>query len=70
MLKIKLKIAGMGCARCESAIENAIKGIKGVKAVKADAASGTATVEAEVLERPDLEKAVRDAGYELTGVVE
>ena len=70
MLKIKLKITGMGCAHCEHAIENAIKGLKGVKNVKADAKSGTATVEAEVLEKPELERAVREAGYEVVGIIE
>ena len=70
MLKIKLKISGMGCAHCERAIENALKGLKGVKNVKADAASGTAEVEAEVLDRPELYKAVEEAGYELKAIIE
>ena len=70
MLKIKLKIGGMGCANCERAVEKALMGLKGVKSVKADAQSGTAEVEAEVLDRPLLYKAVEEAGYELKTIIE
>jgi copper chaperone CopZ len=70
MLKIKLKIKGMGCAHCERAIEKAIMGLKGVKSVKADAAAGTAEVEAEVLDKPELERAVQEAGYEVVGIID
>lgn len=70
MLKIKLKIGGMGCANCEKAVEKALLQLKGVKAVKANAASGIAEIEAEVLDRPLLYQAVEDAGYELKAILE
>ncbi len=70
MLKIKLKISGMGCESCERAVENALKSINGIKFVKADAKKGTAEVEADVLERPLLERAVEEAGYQVTGIIE
>lgn len=70
MLKIILKISGMGCAHCEHAIEKALRNLKGIKNVKADAKTGTAEIEAEVLDRPELERAVREAGYEVTGIID
>lgn len=70
MLKIKLKIGGMGCANCERAIENALKSLKGIKSVKADAKNGTAEVEAEILDRPELYRAIEEAGYELKTIIE
>lgn len=70
MLKIKLKIGGMGCTHCERAIEHALKNLKGIKNVKADAKSGTVEVEAEILDRPELYKAIEEAGYELKAIIE
>lgn len=65
--KAELKIAGMVCAACTAAIEKSLKSLEGV--YRADVSLGTeiAYVEydAEKVGLIDLERAVKDAGYEV-----
>ena len=60
-------VQGMGCAACVARVENTLKACQGVSGVSVSLASNTAQVDYD----PDrttpaaLQKAVRDAGYEL-----
>ena len=60
-------VQGMGCAACVARVESALKGAKGVSCVNVSLASNTAQVDYDpsVTTPGDLQKAVRDAGYEL-----
>ena len=62
-----LKIAGMTCAMCVKSVENALTEVPGVSDARVNLGSETAAVEydPETVRLPDLEKAVRDAGYEV-----
>lgn len=61
---LKLKVSGMTCGHCVSAVTSAVRSVPGVEDVSVDPASGALTV----VGHPD-EQAVRDAiveeGYEV-----
>lgn len=63
----ELKIAGMVCAACSSAIEKALGNLEGVYRAQVNLATEYASVEydPEKVNLADLEKAVKDAGYEV-----
>jgi len=65
--KAELKIAGMVCAMCSSAIEKSLESLDGVAQARVNLATETATVEYDPSQvtLADLEKAVKDAGYEV-----
>ncbi len=65
--KAELKIAGMVCAACTAAIEKSLKSLEGVYRADVNLGTEIAYVEydAEKVSLIDLEKAVRDAGYEV-----
>lgn len=62
--RVTLRIGGMSCVRCASAVENALKGLPGVESVEVSYSSGRASL--VLYEKPDLKalsKAVKKAGY-------
>lgn len=65
--KAELKVSGMVCAACTAAIEKALRNMDGVAAAFVNLGTETASVEydPEKLSLNDLEKAVRDAGYDV-----
>ena len=64
--KTELKISGMTCATCASTIEKALRNLPGVVAAQVNFGSEVAEVEydSSYVKLDDLEKAVRDAGYQ------
>lgn len=60
-------VQGMGCAACVARVEGALKACKGVRSVSVSLASGLAQVDydGDVCRPDDLQKAVRDAGYDM-----
>jgi len=66
--KADIKITGMHCATCAIAVEEALAGVKNVTDAQVNFGTGTARVEFDPskVKITDLEKAVRDAGYEVT----
>ena len=65
--KAELKVSGMVCAACTQAIEKALRSLDGVALAFVNLGTETASVEydPEKLCLADLEKAVRDAGYDV-----
>ncbi|MDM7912417.1 MAG: heavy metal-associated domain-containing protein, partial [Methanotrichaceae archaeon] len=65
--KAELKIAGMVCAACSSAIEKSLGNLDGVYQAQVNLATESASVEYDPkkVTLAGLEKAVRDAGYEV-----
>lgn len=63
----ELKIVGMVCASCVSAIEKSLQSLDGVGDARVNLATEMAYVEydPEKLKLVDIEKAVRDAGYDV-----
>jgi Cu+-exporting ATPase len=59
-------VSGMTCASCVARVESALSGVPGVVSVSVNLASEKATVEyTEDMRVADLQKAARDAGYDL-----
>ncbi|GAH16697.1 unnamed protein product, partial [marine sediment metagenome] len=65
--KAELKITGMTCATCVRTIEKSVSNLDGVTDIKVNLGNETGTVEYDStkLRIADIEKAVRDAGYEV-----
>ncbi len=65
--KAELKIIGMVCAACVSAIEKSLRSLDGVQQANVNLATEMAYVEydPEKLKLADLEKGIRDAGYDV-----
>ncbi|KOR12390.1 heavy metal transport/detoxification protein [Staphylococcus carnosus] len=63
----QLKVEGMSCGHCKSAVESAVCNIEGVDNVNASPENDTVDVkfngEANVLS--EIEKAIYDAGYDV-----
>ena len=65
--RTQLKISGMTCANCTSAIERSIGGLEGVGSVDVNLGNETAMVDYDpaLVTITDMEQAVVDAGYEV-----
>lgn len=65
--KAELKVTGMVCAACTSAIEKSLRNLNGVYAAEVNLATEIASVTYDPgkLKLLDLEKAIRDAGYDV-----
>lgn len=66
-VKDNYPITGMSCAACASRVEKALKGCRGVMDVSVNFANSTANIEYDAGECSisDLQRVVRDAGYDL-----
>ncbi|MBV1788088.1 cation transporter [Marinobacterium sp. D7] len=58
-----LKVTGMSCGHCVSAIEKAVKSLDPQAEVTADLATGKVTVNSDI-EMTPISDAIREAGYE------
>jgi copper chaperone CopZ len=67
-----LHIEGMSCQNCVSHVENALRAVDGVERASVDLAQNQVTVDyvPQVTNLTTIEGAVRQAGYEVVGVVE
>jgi Cu+-exporting ATPase len=64
--KLIFPVRGMTCASCVARVEQALKSVPGVVSVNVNLASEKATVDyAEGVAFADLQRSVKDAGYEL-----
>lgn len=65
--KAELKVTGMVCAACTSAIEKSLRSLDGVSAAKVNLATEIASVtyDSGKLKLLDLENAIRNAGYDV-----
>jgi len=61
-----VKIKGMSCSHCVTAVTKALGGIEGVRNVKVDLARGEATFEeATPVDRSVIAERIRKAGYDV-----
>ncbi|MEX2535871.1 MAG: cation transporter [Trueperaceae bacterium] len=59
----QLKITGMTCGHCQSAVESALKSVSGAEGVRVDLAQGTAVIEGDASVAA-LVAAVEEEGYQ------
>lgn len=65
---VVLHISGMMCEHCEKRVREALEALPGVRCANAQHDTGTAIVETDgTVERKTLKRAVRAAGYRVTG---
>ena len=58
----ELKISGMTCGHCQTAVTSALKSVPGVQAVSVDLQGGTAQVQGQA-DQQALIAAVKEEGY-------
>jgi copper chaperone len=65
--EITLKVAGMSCNHCKKAVEDALRMLNGVEDVQVDLDAALVTVKYNPIEvgLPELQVAIREAGYEV-----
>lgn len=61
-MSTELKITGMTCGHCQTAVTKALKGVPGVRDARVDLQNGTAVVEGDA-DPSKLVEAVVDEGY-------
>lgn len=59
---LTLKVSGMTCGHCTSAVTKAIQGVDPAAAVQVDLATGLVEVESK-RSRAELARAIEEAGY-------
>ncbi len=70
--KAKLRLGGLTCASCVSAVENAVKKMPGIKAISVNLMTEMAEVEfdPQAVDVEDIAKKIEDVGYEAEPVEE
>lgn len=61
---IELRVPGMSCGHCETAVSEELKKVPGVRRVSVDLATKVVVVHGEQLDRAALVAAVEEAGYD------
>lgn len=63
-MSVELKVTGMTCGHCETAVKQALEGVPGVTGVSVDRNADRASVEGSA-DTAALVAAVREEGYEV-----
>ena len=65
--RVLIKVSGMACAACTAAVERSLLNLDGIASASVSLAAETVTVEydPEKLRLSDMERAIRDAGYDV-----
>ena len=67
MKKIVLRIGGMTCSACSSGLEKYLSRQEGVSSASVNLVLSLATIEYENLSKKDLERFVKEAGFQSLG---
>ena len=62
-MTIELKVSGMTCGHCQTAVSKALQSVSGVQSAQVDLAKGIAKIEGEHLDPTALISVVIDEGY-------
>ena len=60
---LKLKVQGMSCHHCKTAIEKAVGALPGVASAAVDLAKGQVTVDGDALDPARIMAAIEELGY-------
>jgi copper chaperone len=67
MDRIKLKIEGMSCGHCVSAVDKALKGLDGVQVEQVAIGTATVSYDPAATSPERITRAVEDEGYRVAG---
>ena len=67
MDRIKLKIDGMTCGHCVSAVDRALKGVNGVQVEQVAVGSATVSYDPATTSTDKITQAIEDEGYTVAG---
>jgi len=67
MDRIKLKIDGMSCGHCVSAVDKALKGVNGVEVEQVAVGSATVSYDPAKTSTDRIAQAIADEGYTVAG---
>lgn len=67
MAEIVVKVEGMGCQGCVTAVENAVRAVSPAAGLKTDLGAGTVSIIDAAVPREMLEAAIVRAGYDIAG---
>ena len=67
MDRIKLKIDGMSCGHCVSAVDKALKGVDGVQVEQVAVGSATVSYDPATTSTEKITKAIEEEGYIVAG---
>ena len=67
MDRIKLKIDGMSCGHCVSAVDKALKGVDGVQVEQVAVGSATVSYDPVATSTDKITRAIEDEGYTVAG---
>ena len=67
MDRIKLKIDGMSCGHCVSAVDKALKGVNGVQVEQVAVGSATVSYDPAITSTDKITQAIEDEGYTVAG---
>ena len=67
MDRIKLKIDGMSCGHCVSAVDKALKGVNGVQVEQVAIGSATVSYDPATTSTDRIAQAIADEGYTVAG---
>lgn len=62
--RLNLKIGGMSCGHCVSAVKKSLEALSGVDVENVDVGSARLSYDSELIDRNRIVEVVRDAGYD------
>lgn len=65
---LDLKIGGMSCGHCVSAVKKSLERLSGVSVENVDVGSARLSYDSELIDRERIVEAVREAGYQPASV--
>jgi len=68
MEQLSLQIEGMSCAHCVRAVTSALRAVDGVVLEGVEVGRARLRFDPDLTSRPAIERAIVDAGYEITPV--
>lgn len=69
-MRLNLEIDGMSCGHCVASVRKALEAVHGARVENVGVGSAEVSFDPSVTSTESLAEAVRNAGYELTALVE
>jgi copper ion binding protein len=67
MADTTIKVEGMSCQHCVMRVTKALQGLKGIQDLDVQIGAVTVKFDEHLLKKEDIEKAIENAGYKVSG---